>query len=250
MSFPAMRAMNASKHSSVAATPDFLAVASWAHAYWTQGPEFSALALTNGANVTTWPDEIGTADLTGVTNYPSYQATGLLNSKPAVRWPDTTTERILRNSGGAVHTQPYSMVWIMQLTTNSVGARFIETAGLTGNRLLVGAVSGNNTLFIYCGGGISDISVSPKVWTDKHVLAVVFDNASTDIDIDSTDFNPSTPIGTGGSSSIALGGEIGNATANTRFRGDIVFFATKSGALTGGEMSALLAASQSHYGTP
>lgn len=41
-----------------------LTAITWNHAYYTDGPEFKALGLSNAGNVTTWPDEISTADAT------------------------------------------------------------------------------------------------------------------------------------------------------------------------------------------
>lgn len=59
----------------------------WAHAYWTEGTEFTALSYSNGGAVSSWPDEVGTDDLAQATGIkqPLYRASTGPGSKPAVQ---------------------------------------------------------------------------------------------------------------------------------------------------------------------
>lgn len=84
----------------------------WAHAYWAEGPEFVALGLSNGAAVSTWPDEIGTADLTQATStkQPAYQATAGAGSQPAVK---ADGGDVLHSATITTITQPFTLVCVL-----------------------------------------------------------------------------------------------------------------------------------------
>ena len=60
----------------------------WAHAYWADpsAPEFGALGLANNAAAATWPDEVGTADLSQATSNrrPLYKTAGANLGKPCL----------------------------------------------------------------------------------------------------------------------------------------------------------------------
>lgn len=69
------------------ATFDPLTSIAWSHAYWAEGTEFTALGLADAGVVSTWPDEVGSSDLSEATNKPIYVASdATLNSKPLVRF--------------------------------------------------------------------------------------------------------------------------------------------------------------------
>lgn len=62
----------------------------WAHAYWAEGAEFIAQGYSNGAAVGTWPDEVGTADLTSTGSArPTYRSSGTGFGLPAVDFDGT-----------------------------------------------------------------------------------------------------------------------------------------------------------------
>lgn len=57
----------------------------WSYCYWASGTLFNALGLTNGASVTTWPDERATGNALITGNAPTFaSAFAGLNSQPAV----------------------------------------------------------------------------------------------------------------------------------------------------------------------
>src|SRR5438552_554844 len=61
--------------------------------WWTEGTELAALGLADGAAVSTFPDEIGTADFTQATASakPAYQASvAQLGNRPTLRFDGTT----------------------------------------------------------------------------------------------------------------------------------------------------------------
>lgn len=99
----------------------------WAHAYWAEGPEMAALGLSNGAAVATWPDEIGTADLTQGTGsaQPAFQSSvAALGNRATVKsdgadWVGPTTITII--------TQPFSVVVVESGATT--GTLLVSTAG-------------------------------------------------------------------------------------------------------------------------
>ena len=99
----------------------------WTHAYWAEGPEFVALGLSNGGAVGTFPDEIGTADLTQGTGsaQPAFQSSvAALGNRATVKsdgadWVGPTTITII--------TQPFSVVVVE--SGASAGSLLVSTAG-------------------------------------------------------------------------------------------------------------------------
>ncbi len=99
----------------------------WTHAYWAEGPEFVALGLSNGGAVGTFPDEIGTADLTQGTGsaQPAFQSSvAALGNRATVKsdgadWVGPTTITII--------SQPFSVVVVESGAT--AGSLLVSTAG-------------------------------------------------------------------------------------------------------------------------
>ncbi len=99
----------------------------WTHAYWAEGPEFVALGLSNGGAVGTFPDEIGTADLTQGTGsaQPAFQSSvAALGNRATVKsdgadWVGPTTITII--------TQPFSVVVVESGAT--AGSLLVSTTG-------------------------------------------------------------------------------------------------------------------------
>lgn len=111
---------------------------SWLHLYWTEGPQFEALAYADGAAVTSWPDEVGTDDLAQGTGslQPVFRATAASNGRPSVQG-DGTDDYIFVDYDD--QAQPVSRVVICELvdtTDQTVCSGYVTAFGLfvtTGN---------------------------------------------------------------------------------------------------------------------
>lgn len=90
----------------------------WSHAYWAEGPEFVALGLSDGAAVSTWPDEIGTLDAAQATptKQPTYSSAGGPNGTPTATFDGG--DGVL--TGAHSQAQTWSIVTIVK-TTNAGG---------------------------------------------------------------------------------------------------------------------------------
>lgn len=85
----------------------------WNHAWWVEGPEFVAQGYSDGASVGTWPDEIGSADLTQSTSgrKPIYRSSGTGFSLPAVDFDGT--DDVLGPVSFTSFSTPHSVVAIV-----------------------------------------------------------------------------------------------------------------------------------------
>lgn len=81
----------------------------WTHLWWSEGSEMAALGYTNGAAVSSWPDEIGTADLgAGAASSPTYTAaSAAFENLPAV---DFTTGQDLITGAFTAIPPPWEIV--------------------------------------------------------------------------------------------------------------------------------------------
>ncbi len=112
----------------------------WAHLYYTGGPNFVALGLSNGATMgsTNWPDEIAAhaADLTGGGG--TYQsANAAFNSKPSVLMPASGAGKKHTTSvaAGAQVSLPYTIVCVFQLNTVNTAKYIFDVEKLDGGIL-------------------------------------------------------------------------------------------------------------------
>lgn len=108
----------------------------WAHAYWAEGPEFVALGLADGAAVATWPDEIGTADLTQATSNkrPLYRASGTTFSLPCIDF-DGSNDNLGPVAYSAIGL-PHSVVVIVANDTNGTDIYFVDGFDATHRRIV------------------------------------------------------------------------------------------------------------------
>jgi hypothetical protein len=121
----------------------------WARAYWTGGPEFLALGLTDGAAVSTWPDEISTGDLVQATGtkQPAYRTTGGPNSKPCIDF-DGVSDSMAATITSI--TQPASVVILFTFDTNPQSGTSQRVIG-SANWLLDNADPPTGKLRIFAG---------------------------------------------------------------------------------------------------
>lgn len=175
----------------------------WAHAYWAEGPEFVALGLSNGAAVTTWPDEIGTADLSQATStkQPAYQATAGAGGQPAVK---ADGGDVLHSATITTITQPFTLVCILTGEDNDS----VPIAGDDGSlRFLYGA---GTRWAIYFGNYLQ--SATTADFGSAHLMVVLASGGSSQIEKDGTALVTGN-AGTGTATSVTLFGG-GNTPVN------------------------------------
>lgn len=205
----------------------------WRHAYWTEGPEFVALGLSDGAAVDTWPDEAGTANLVQATaaNKPTYRAAHApLGSRPALDadggdWMAVTVPRIL---------QPYTVVAVAE--------------GVTQGKLVMG-LDGDASWTFYNSGGVFQANLGafisgPTQDSGDHLFVLVANGASSQLIVDGTagTGNP----GTGSVADMRFAG----IPSGFGLTGAASFIGIAAGVLSAGELDDLHIWAQSHYGTP
>lgn len=125
---------------------DPIADVGWAHAYWAEGSEFAALSYSADAEVTSWPDEVGTIDLSSAAGkYPLYRATGGPNSKPGVQ--GDAVDDYLTGTYGAALTGTWTRV-VIAVEKVSGNQRFADN-GTTGS---VAALDAQATNYLASAG--------------------------------------------------------------------------------------------------
>lgn len=152
----------------------------WRNAWWAEGPRFAALGLADAAAVSTWPDEIGSEDLTQTgANRPTYRAAGTINSQPAVR--NSGSQYLNRTAADfTALAQPDTVVLIAKHSTlaNDQFATLFD--GVPPNRQLLAGKSNTTNWVSYAGtvlvGGASD--------TSAHLLLGYFAGGISKIDVD------------------------------------------------------------------
>lgn len=217
----------------------------WTHAYWAEGPEFVALGLSDGGAVGTWPDEIGTADLTQATAglRPTYRTAGTINSVPAVRGDGT---QYYRDTASMSMSQGHSTVVITRLTSVAgTWATIID--GTPANRAWVAVRTGGTLGWnLYAGGG--NPTAGTPVANTSYLLVTLFNGASSVLDINGTQVVAGDPGGNarGGVSLFNSSSALGRPAAVSA---DIAFVGLFSGdARTDPKWSQFKTWVTSHYG--
>lgn len=209
----------------------------WTAAYWTEGPEFQALGLADGAAISTWPDEIGTADLTQSTavNKPTYRSGYAgLNTRPAA------------DSDGGDY---------MSTTAISVSQPFTIAAVLHGSASgqAIGSANQSDTVwFGYWSAGAWNANAGSTITGgtangNAHLLVFEGNGASSRLLIDGVQ------VASGNAGANAINGlrAFGFFTTGSfNHAGAASFYGIASGILSAGVQATLLAWSQSTYGTP
>lgn len=112
----------------------------WAHAYWTEGPNFLSLGLANNDNVTTLPDEIGSADMDGTGHQPFYQIADDSQLGQPVIQTSGVGGSYLGPAAMSTISPPHTVVIIGYVT--GTGARYL-TDGFDGShRRIIGSDAG------------------------------------------------------------------------------------------------------------
>ena len=149
----------------------------WHSLFWAEGPDFQALGYTDGATLTSWPNETAEVDATSVTGTPFYVASeAALNSQPAV---DIIVAEGLQTgtfTSAPSYTSGVSLVAIARIVTTS-NAFIADGITSTTRNAMYQANSAPDSWAIYAGasvlGGAKD--------TNAHLFVGYFDgNVGTD----------------------------------------------------------------------
>lgn len=209
----------------------------FAHLYWTEGAEFIALGLADGASVSPWPDEVGVENLTNsnAARRPIYVASdATFNGKPVLRFDGSDDS--LGDLYGASVAAPFEVVCIARY--RALGNDYIYSLGPSGTGAeLTEQFTVYNTGF--GTGGTAD--------TTQHFFRAVYDPGGTELFIDEV----STITGAGTAVGFDLDGvTIARSSIGASSQLDIVLWGVSSGLLTAAERTALHAWAQTNYGTP
>ena len=244
----------------------------WDHAYWVEGPEFTALygasgtgggltvgymslnAGTSSSTIDTWPDEVGTLDATQATaaNKPTYDPAGISawNNQPYVDFPAAaggggTNGTGLRTATFTSSVQPNEIVVIARQTaTQATAGELVWGVNSVGSQSHMIQANDATHWRMYAGG--TGITTGAILDTNAHVFDGQFNTTSSAFVIDGTT-QASGDAGGNGFARLSIGMDgLGAVIAP-----QIVFVGVKLGALlTAGNRSDLVAYSQSKYGTP
>lgn len=216
----------------------------WRNAWWAEGPRFTALGLSDAAAVSTWPDEIGSEDLTqSGSARPTYRSAGTINSKPTVRGNGTQQYLNRTAASFSILSQPDTVVMVAKYATlsNTPDPYLIDGAGST-RQIITGKDGGTNTQWLAFAGSIVRGAGSN---TSAHLLLGYFNGASSKMDVDGTQ----TATGNFGSNNLDGLALFTNSTFNYFASADIAFVGLYSGdARTDTKWSDFKAYCLSHWG--
>lgn len=250
----------------ISSIADLLAVG-WTHAWCTEGPEFLSAVPSGGfsgivvgsvgvggaaATVATWPDEIGTADLTQATAslQPLYvPSDSNLNGKPTVSFDGF--DDYMRVTFGSPMAVPVDTVIIGRISS------------VNGNRTMLDGSSVAKLLSYRSSPTPDDYSINPAACASPNFSA--FLNGGTS---DTTAhmwryrmqsftalFAVDGVTAISGNAANTMCDLEGITLANTRTASaaaaiDVAFVGCYPGVLSAGQLSDILAFSQSHFSTP
>lgn len=226
-----------------AGAPAFHPVTSiaWHAAFWTGGADFAALGLSNGAAVTTWPDETANGrDLTQATagSKPTYTASSAgFNSHPTVACDGTADFMQTASWTGITGT----IVVVGKLTGGSTSKTIVDGIGSSNRHLLFSNSSAKWS--INSGTSIASAGSSD---TSLHYFRAEF-GATDTLTIDGTS-SISGDAGAQTLTGITLGARYDGTTNFGAI--EAAFIGVLSGALTTDERTALRAWAQATYLTP
>lgn len=252
----------------------------WDHAFWTEGPQFTALGLSNGASVSSWPDEIDVstpaaggwrtgfinmkppvAGHTGVfltqatgSKQPSYVSSDAsFNNKPVVSFDGT--DDYLHGLWASTLARPNHIVCVgryRSMAGSSIIGMWGGSEPASSSRHW-GRVNSGRTQYEYYSGNSGVTSGLPTPDTNAHMFIqkqASFDGTGYDANrVDGTTATDTTNHGVDDSKGAMLGA-INNNSASSFGPVDVAFWAIKDTILTSTEVSDILAYCQSHYSTP
>jgi hypothetical protein len=193
------------------------------HVWYAGGAEFQALALSNGAAVSTWPDEVGTLDAGTIAKDPVYASSlAGLNSKPAV------TFAIAAGVGDALVTSsittvnaPFSVVVVGYKTAATGGsAACFYTDGRNGTIRVTsgGNASANQQAF----NGTSLLGSAVPATPFKELWVGYYHTSSGQVEVNGT-VQATGATGTQGWDGFTIGNRYDDSSSSQRMDGSIAF---------------------------
>ena len=182
----------------------------------------AALGLSDAAAVSTWPDEIGSEDLTQTgANRPTYRTAGTINSVPAVRGDGSQyLNRTAASFTGLAQPDTVVMIAKYATLTNTSDPYLVDGAGST-RQILTGRYS-NISVWLFFAGTVVGGSASN---TSAHLWLGYFNGASSVGQIDGTQVS-SGNFGSNNLDGMAL---FTNSTFDFKASADIAFVGLFSG---------------------
>lgn len=240
----------------------------WAHAYWTEGPLFTALGYSDGGSVDTFPDEMAAPSSSFTTgmirivppgvagedlvqgtagNKPVFRSSSAgMNSKPIIEF-DGSNDYLSKAFASSL-SQLYTVVGIFRVRGGISVAdnHFIvatNAGAATGTAWHIGWSTFQRWYFLGNSGGATGTAYD----TTKHLFRREVNNFADKLWIDeSLNINSSANIGTNLLSGLSIGAG-GNGAAAVQV--DFAFVAVIGRSLTGTEASDLHSWSTGYYGT-
>lgn len=181
-----------------------------------------ALGLSDAAAVSTWPDEIGSEDLTQTgANRPTYRTAGTINAVPAVRGDGSQyLNRTAASFTGLAQPDTVVVVAKYATLTNTSDPYLFDGAGST-RQILTGRYS-NISVWLFFAGTVVEGGASN---TSAHLWLGYFNGASSVGQIDGTQVSS----GNFGSNSLDGMALFTNSTFNFFASADIAFVGLFSG---------------------
>lgn len=221
----------------------------WAHAYWAEGSEFTALAYADGASVTSWPDEIGTANLAqvGTSAVPTYAASpSNMNGKPAVRFGSGA----LRKLWSASIAAPYEVAMIYRLRSTPPSHCFMMASDHNNVYPAIHWQPAGASFALAWDCNAPEVLSATYDLCPHLVMAHTTSATTPAVQHDSSTYSYSPGVIT--FTGVTLGADWDSPATGGKAPVDIAFWAVKLSLLTSTERSDLLAWAESHYavGTP
>jgi hypothetical protein len=202
--------------------PDFEPIngVAWHAVYWAEN-----LAVANGAEVTTWPDDIGSEDLTGASpNVPVMDtAHASFNNKKVLEFDASVTQKLeilAATHGDGPQSQPFAIVTVAKfddVTSGTSTGRTLHDGGGASNRAEMRARS--TTFWSLNAGTVVNIAANDL---DPNLFVAKFNGASSALIISGTLAGPGN-AGAHQYDGLTIGYAIGAATSAHRFDGQIAF---------------------------
>jgi hypothetical protein len=217
----------------------------WTHAWWAEGPAMAALGYSDGGLVGTWPDEIGSADLTQATsaNRPVFRASSAsFNSKPMVDGAVTTGTEIMSTAAFAsAYAQPLDVVLVVRWKNTASPNAYFDRVGTLGFRIRMDGDLGVPTRW---GINFGTNQRGSAADTTTHLQRARADSTSTL-------YNDEVAVATGSAGSnsltgVTLFGQVGGGGAAVQ----VAFVGIAKPVLSGPDIASLHEWAQDHYGTP
>lgn len=213
----------------------------FAHLYWAEGPEFVALGLSNGNAVTTWPDEVGTADLGsgGGCTYASAFTDGVTGKGP---FPAVDFNSGIAGPSSFTSIGPTHSVVLIVAPSNVSGSKYVIDGKDSSHRRLIRVVSSNWEQY----AGTSAASATAAT-TGLHVFTSVIVSGTSDVlRLDGSNINTAS-AGDHAMTGLTLGGAY-DATAGVFTPGKYLFAGVYDGDVrSSGSWTDFVAWVSTHY---